>query len=136
MRENPGRVIRNAVGSASRPAAGRKRSIAMHWVYLAMAIIGEVIGTSALNASAGFTRMGWLPVVMVGYSLAFFFLGLALRAIPVGVAYAIWAGVGVALIALIGWVLYGQRLDAPALLGIGLIVAGVVVLQTLSGSVH
>jgi len=108
----------------------------MHWVYLAMAIIGEVIGTSALNASAGFTRMGWLPVVMVGYSLAFFFLGLALRAIPVGVAYAIWAGVGVALIALIGWVLYGQRLDAPALLGIGLIVAGVVVLQTLSGSVH
>lgn len=107
----------------------------MHWVYLAIAIVGEVIGTSALKASNGFTKAGAIPVVIVGYGVAFFFLALVLRVLPVGVAYAIWLGTGVALITLIGWVWFGQRLDIWALVGIGLIVAGVVVLQVLSGAV-
>lgn len=104
----------------------------MHWLYLAIAITGEVIATSALKASAGFTRLWPSLVVVAGYAMAFYFLSIVLRTIPVGVAYAIWSGTGVALITLIGWVGFGQRLDAAALVGIGLIVAGVVVLNTLS----
>ena len=107
----------------------------MHWVYLAIAIVGEVIGTSALKASDGFTKTAAIPVVILGYGVAFFFLALVLRVIPVGVAYAIWSGAGVALITLIGWVWFGQRLDLWALVGIGLIVSGVVVLQVLSRAV-
>jgi len=104
----------------------------MPWIYLALAITGEVIGTSALKASQGFTRLAPSLLVVLAYGIAFFFLALVLRTIPVGVAYAIWSGAGVALITLIGWVVFDQRLDAYALLGIGLIVAGVVVLNTLS----
>lgn len=104
----------------------------MHWAYLAVAITGEVIATSALKASEGFTRLWPSLVVVAGYAMAFYFLSIVLRTIPVGVAYAIWSGTGVALITMIGWVGFGQRLDAAALVGIGLIVAGVVVLNTLS----
>ena len=106
----------------------------MSYLYLVIAIIAEVIGTSALKAAEGFTRPLPSLVVVVGYATAFYFLSLALKVIPVGIAYAIWSGVGVALITLIGWVLFKQRLDAPALAGLALIVAGVVVIQVFSGA--
>jgi len=106
----------------------------MGYVYLAIAILAEVVGTSALKSAGGFTRLVPSLIVMAGYGTAFFFLSLVLRTIPIGVAYAIWSGVGVALIALIGWLLYRQSLDAGALAGIALIVAGVVVIQLFSRS--
>jgi small multidrug resistance pump len=104
----------------------------MHWLYLAIAIAAEIIATSALKAADGFTR--WLPsfLVIAGYCTAFYFLSLTLRAIPLGVAYAVWSGVGIALVSLVGWVVYHQTLDLAALLGIALIVAGVVVLNVFS----
>jgi small multidrug resistance pump len=107
---------------------------ALPYLYLAVAIVAEVIGTSALKAAAGFTRPLPSLVVVVGYGVAFYFLSLALKSIPVGVAYAIWSGVGVALITLIGWLVFKQRLDAAALAGIALIVAGVVVIQVFSSA--
>jgi len=106
----------------------------MGYVYLAIAILAEVAGTSALKSAAGFTRLLPSLIVVAGYGTAFFFLSLVLRTIPIGVAYAIWSGVGVALIALIGWLLYRQNLDAGAIAGIALIVAGVVVIQVFSRS--
>lgn len=104
----------------------------MSWLYLTIAIIAEVIATSALKASEGFTRMVPSAVVVVGYGLAFFMLSQTLRTIPVGVAYAIWSGVGIVLVSVVGFLLFKQRLDAPALLGIGLIIAGVLVMQVFS----
>lgn len=104
----------------------------MSFVYLAIAILAEVIGTSALKASNGFTVLLPSLVVVAGYSVAFYFLSLALRAIPVGIAYAIWSGVGIVLISIIAWVVYRQALDLAAIVGIGLIVAGVVVIQLCS----
>jgi small multidrug resistance pump len=101
----------------------------MPYLHLAIAILAEVIGTSALKATRGFTRLVPSLVVVLSYAVAFYFLSLALQVIPVGVAYAVWSGVGIALITLIGWVVYRQRLDTPALAGIGLIVLGVVVLN-------
>lgn len=106
----------------------------MSYLYLAIAIVAEVIGTSALKAAEGFTRPLPSLVVIVGYGAAFYFLSLALKVIPVGIAYAIWSGVGVALITLIGWLVFKQRLDAPALAGLALIVAGVVMIQFFSGA--
>lgn len=109
----------------------------MTWMYLAIAIVAEVIATSSLKASDGFTRLWPSALSVAGYGLSFFFLSLTLRSIPVGVAYAIWSGVGVALISLIAWLMFGQRLDVAGLIGIGLIVAGVVVLNVFSKtSVH
>ena len=87
----------------------------MNYAYLFVAILCEVIATSALKAAEGFTRLWPSVVVAVGYGLAFYFLSLTLRTIPVGVAYAVWSGIGIVLIALAGWVLYDQALDAPAL---------------------
>lgn len=107
----------------------------MPWIYLAIAIVGEVIGTTALKASEGFTRLGPSVATVSAYSAAFFFLGLTLKTIPVGIAYAIWAGAGIVLIALIGLIVFGQTLDWAALFGIALILAGVIVINTLSGSV-
>lgn len=106
------------------------------WLTLATAICAEVIATSALKASAGFTRLAPSAVVVVGYGAAFYLLALTLRSIPVGVAYAIWSGAGTVLVALIGWWLYGQRLDWAAWLGMALIIAGVLVMNLLSRSVH
>ncbi len=108
----------------------------MHWLHLAIAIVAEVIATSALKAAAGFTRPLLSLVVVAGYGLAFYFLSLTLRVIPMGVAYAVWSAVGIALVSLIGWLVYDQRLDAPALLGMGLIVAGVAVIQLFSRTAH
>ena len=102
------------------------------WLWLVIAIVAEVIGTSFLKASAGFTKP--LPSLMValGYGAAFYFLSLTLTTIPVGIAYAVWSGVGVTLIAAIGWLFLGQKLDPAAIAGMGLVVAGVVVLNLFS----
>ncbi|MCH8465374.1 MAG: QacE family quaternary ammonium compound efflux SMR transporter [Roseinatronobacter sp.] len=107
----------------------------MHWLYLGVAILFETIGTTALKASDGMTRAGPALVVVMAYALSFWLLALVLRGIPVGVAYAIWSGLGICLIAGIGWMVFGQRLDAPALLGLGLIIAGILVINIFSNSV-
>lgn len=107
----------------------------MHHLFLAAAILCEVVATSALKASDGFTRPWPTLLVVAGYAAAFFLLSLALRVIPVGIAYAIWSGAGIVLIALVAWLVFGQTLDAPAIIGLALIVAGVLVLQFLSKSI-
>lgn len=102
------------------------------WLTLAAAIVAEVVGTSFLKASHGFTKPLPVLAVVVGYGLSFYLLSLTLQTIPVGVAYAVWSGVGLVLIATIGWLAYGQSLDLPAFIGMGLILAGVVVLNIFS----
>lgn len=103
------------------------------WGFLFAAILTEVIATSALKQSEGFTRLVPSVVVVVGYGLAFYLLSLTLAHIPVGVAYAVWAGLGVALITLAGWLFFGQALNAAGIVGIVLIVSGVAVLQLFGG---
>lgn len=108
-----------------------------NWLFLTIAILGEVVATTTLKSTNGFTKLFPSFVVLVGYGISFFFLSLSLKSIPVGIAYAVWAGLGVALVTLIAWVLYGQKMDAWAFVGIGLIVSGVAVLDLLSKtSVH
>jgi small multidrug resistance pump len=104
------------------------------YAYLAVAILTEVIATSALKASEGFTRLLPSLVVVVGYAISFWCMSLTLKTIPVGLAYAIWSGVGIILITAIAWVVYRQTLDTPALLGIGLILGGVLVINLFSKS--
>lgn len=104
------------------------------YLYLAIAIAAEVVATSALKASQGFTQTGPTLIVAAGYGVAFYFLSLVLKSVPVGVAYAIWSGVGIVLIAAIGWLFMKQSLDAGAIAGISLIVAGVIVIQLFSKS--
>ncbi|SFH53450.1 DMT family transporter [Modicisalibacter xianhensis] len=104
----------------------------MGYVYLFVAIVAEVIGTSALKASQEFTRFWPSVVVVVGYGLAFYMLTLVLRTVPVGIAYALWAGLGIVLVTLIGVLAFGEKLDLPAVLGLVLIIAGVVVIQGFS----
>jgi small multidrug resistance pump len=106
----------------------------MHGLYLGLAIVAEVVATSALKAADGFSRL--LPSILVigGYSLAFFLLSLSLKAIPVGIAYAIWSGVGVVLVSVLAWLVYGQSLDAPAVVGTALILCGVLVINLFSKS--
>ena len=106
-----------------------------NWIYLFVAITSEVIATSALKSSEGFTVLVPSTIVVVGYIAAFYFLSLTLSTIPIGVAYAIWAGVGIAMITLIGWGLFSQKLDLPAIAGILLIVSGVIVMYGFSDSV-
>jgi small multidrug resistance pump len=103
-------------------------------MYLLIAIVSEVVATSALKTSEGFTKLGPSAIVVIGYGLAFYLLALTLDQIPVGIAYAIWSGVGIVLISVVGWLAFDQRLDAPAIAGIGLIVAGVAVINLLSNS--
>ncbi|GLK80216.1 DMT family transporter [Methylopila turkensis] len=104
----------------------------MNWLYLAAAILCEVFATSAMKTTEGFTRLGPSIITILGYAVAFYFLSLTLRTIPIGVAYAVWSGAGIVLISLVGWLAFGQKLDAPAIAGVGLIVAGVVVLNLFS----
>ncbi|WP_425591745.1 DMT family transporter [Halomonas getboli] len=104
----------------------------MAYLYLALAIVAEVVATSSLKASQEFTRLWPSVVVVVGYVLAFYLLTLALRTLPVGIAYAFWAGLGIVLVTLIGILVYGERLDAPAALGLAMIIGGVVVIQAFS----
>lgn len=107
----------------------------MPYVYLAIAIVFEVIGTSALKESDGFTRLGPSLVTVGAYAISFTLLGLTLKTIPVGLAYAMWSGVGIVLITIIGWLRFNQSLDTPALIGLALIVAGVVVINVFSQSI-
>jgi small multidrug resistance pump len=104
------------------------------YALLGAAILAEVIGTSALKASEGFTRP--LPSVLtaVAYVAAFYALSLTLKTVPLGIAYGVWSGVGIVLVSAVGWVVYDQRLDTAALLGIGLILAGVLVIHLFSRS--
>lgn len=107
----------------------------LSYLYLAVAIVAEVIATSFLKSSDGFTKLLPSVITVVGYSISFTFLSLTLRVMPIGVAYAIWAGAGVVLIATVGWLWHGQALDLPALIGLGLIVSGVVVVNLFSKTV-
>ena len=110
-------------------------SLAMTYFYLAIAIIAEVIATSALKASEGFSRLWPSVITVVGYSIAFWCLSLTLKVIPTGIVYAIWSGSGVALVTLAGHFFFKQVLDRAAIIGIGMIVSGVIVLQLFSSSV-
>jgi len=105
------------------------------WLFLGIAIVAEVVATSGLKASEGFTKLWPSLLVIAGYVVAFYFLSITLKEIPVGVAYAIWAGMGVVLVALIGWLIYGQALDAASVIGMALIISGVVVINVFSKSV-
>ena len=107
----------------------------MHWIFLSIAIVSEVMATSAMKASVGFTKP--VPSVITAgcFAVSLYFLSLTLKALPVGIAYAIWAGAGIILISVIGFFVFKQTLDAAAIVGIGLIVSGVVVINTLSNSV-
>ena len=104
------------------------------YMYLTIAILSEVVATSALKSSDGFTKYGPSLVVILGYGISFYCLSVVLKTIPVGVAYAIWSGMGIALITLLGWLVFSQRLDLPAFLGMALIVAGVIVIYAFSKS--
>ena len=102
------------------------------YLMLIIAVVAEVIATSALKEANGFTRLIPSIVTVIGYAIAFYFLSLTLQRIPTGVTYAIWSGLGIVLITVIAWLLHGQKLDMPAVAGMGLIVAGVAVLQLFS----
>jgi small multidrug resistance pump len=104
------------------------------WFFLSVAIISEVVATSALKASNGFTQLWPSLLVIAGYAIAFFFLSLTLRTMPVGIADAIWSGIGIVLVTFIAWFVFGQSLDTPAIIGLTLIITGVVVLQIFSKS--
>ena len=103
-----------------------------NWYYLTMAIFSEVIATSSLKSSEGFTNLIPSVIVLVGYSAAFYFLSLTLNDIPIGIAYAIWSGVGIVGIAVVAVIFHDQQLDAGAILGMGLIIAGIVIMRTYS----
>ena len=105
------------------------------WFFLSVAIISEVVATSALKASDGFTQLWPSLLAIGGYGTAFFFLSLTLRTMPIGMAYAIWSGIGIVLVTLIAWLVFGQSLDIPAIIGLTLIIVGVIILQVFSRSV-
>ncbi|QRI61859.1 QacE family quaternary ammonium compound efflux SMR transporter [Shinella sp. PSBB067] len=104
------------------------------YAVLVVAIVFEVLGTSAMQAAQHFTRLVPTVAMMVCYAIAFYFLSSSLRYVPVGIAYAIWSGLGIVLISLVGYFLFGQKLDLAAVIGLGLIIAGVVVLNLFSKS--
>lgn len=107
----------------------------LNYIYLAVAVLFEVVATTALKQSEGFTRLLPSLVTVAGYALAFYFLSLPLRTLPVGIVYALWSGIGIVLITAIGWIWFRQILDLPALAGIGLIMAGVAVINLFSKTV-
>ncbi len=107
----------------------------MAYLYLSIAIVAEVAATSALKASAEFTKLVPSLIVVTGYIVAFYFMTLVLRYIPVGITYAVWAGVGIVLVVIVGAILYGQIPDIPAVIGMGLIISGVVVIHVFSRTV-
>ncbi len=108
----------------------------MVYLYLAIAIVAEVAATSALKASAEFSRLLPSLIVIIGYALAVYFMTLVLRTLPVGITYAIWSGVGVVLVSVLGVFLYKQMPDLPAIIGMVLIVSGVVVIHVFSKTVN
>ena len=104
------------------------------YIYLVVAVIAETIGTSALQASAQFTKFWPSVLVVAGYAIAFYFLGLTLKYVPVGVAYALWSGLGIVFISIIGVLVFSQKLDFAAIVGMSMIIAGIVVIQLFSSS--
>ncbi len=106
----------------------------MHYVYLAIAILTETIATSAIQASQQFTRIGPSLIVVIGYAASFYFMALTLKVMPIGIVYALWSGVGIVLMAAIGYVVFRQKLDTPAVIGIVLIIVGIVVIQLFSNT--
>ncbi|MQS00143.1 SMR family transporter [Gluconobacter aidae] len=104
----------------------------MSYLYLGIAIFAEIVATSLLKASEGFTRFVPTVILGAGYLVAFYCLSMALKEIPTGIAYAIWSGVGIVLVAVIAWIFQGQRLDLPAMIGMGLIIVGVLVMNLFS----
>jgi len=109
--------------------------MALHWLFLGIAIVAEVVATSSLKASEGFTKPLPTAIVIAGYAAAAYFLSRTLDVIPVGIAYAIWSALGIVLVSLISWIVYRQHLDMPALLGLSLIIAGVAVVNLWSKSI-
>lgn len=106
-----------------------------NWLFLTVAIVSEVVATSTLKFTDSFTKLWPSIIVIAGYGISFYFLSLSLRTIPVGIAYAIWSGLGTVLIIFAAWALFGQKLDIPALLGIGLIVSGVILMNVFSKAI-
>ena len=104
----------------------------VHYIYLFFAVIAETIGTTALQASQQFTRLWPSVLVLCAYAISFYLLSLTLRTMPVGIMYAMWSGLGIVLIALIGWLVFSQRLDGPAIIGMGMIIAGIMVIHLFS----
>ena len=104
----------------------------MLWIILLLAVLAETIGTTALQASQQFTKLWPSVLVVVSYATSFYLLSMTLRYLPVGVVYALWSGLGIVLISAIARIVYGQKLDTPALIGLGLIIAGIVVIQLFS----
>ncbi|MGC8770829.1 MAG: DMT family transporter [Brevinematia bacterium] len=107
----------------------------MKWIFLSIAILAEVVATSALKSAEGFTKLLPSIIVIIGYGIAFFFLSLTLKNIPVGIAYAIWSGAGITLISIIGYFIFEQSLDFPAIIGILFIITGVIIINIFSKSV-
>lgn len=107
----------------------------MHYLFLTIAIISEVIATSLLKATNEFTKLWPSLIVIAGYGCSFFFLTLTLKQIPVGIAYAIWSGLGIVLVSIISFIVYQQKLDTPAIIGISLIISGVVVINIFSKNI-
>ncbi|PSL19304.1 small multidrug resistance pump [Shimia abyssi] len=104
------------------------------YILLLIAVMFETVGTTALQASQQFTRLVPSVIVVIGYAAAFYFMALTLKVLPVGITYAIWSGLGIVLIAIIGYVVFGQRLDLPAMLGMGMILAGILVIHLFSNT--
>ncbi len=105
-----------------------------HWLAIAIAIVAEVTATTALKASNEFTRLWPSLIVVAGYGVAFYFMTISMRVLPVGIIYAIWSGLGIVLVSIIGWFVYKQALDVPAMIGMGFIILGVVVINVFSKS--
>jgi|SRR5690554_757384 small multidrug resistance pump len=106
-----------------------------HWLALSIAVLAEVVATTSLKATAEFTRFWPSVLVVSGYLVAFYFMTISLRTLSVGIMYAIWAGAGIVLVSIAGWFVYRQNLDAPAIIGIGLIVSGVIIINLFSKSI-
>ena len=111
-----------------------RNGLSMPYLILFLAVLAETIGTTALQASQGFTRLLPSIVVVLAYAAAFYLLALTLKVMPVGIAYAIWSGLGILLIAAIGWLVFGQKLDLPAIIGMAMILGGILVINLLSSS--
>jgi len=108
----------------------------MTYLYLAIAIFAEVTATSALKASNEFTNLIPSIIVIIGYAIAFYFMTLVLRVIPIGITYAVWSGLGIVLVTVVGYFLYQQTPDIPAIIGMGLIISGVIVIHVFSKTIH
>ena len=106
-----------------------------HWLAIAIAIVAEVIATTALKASNEFTRLVPSLIAALGYGVAFYCMTISMRVLPVGIMYAIWSGLGIVLISILGWLVFRQALDIAAMVGMGFIIAGVIIINVFSKSV-